>query len=72
MHLFFITVIIVISYLLVYRAWFKNDAVKQYERGFIPGPKSLRGYVIWYKAWVILVWLFAVALYVITIIGVFK
>ena len=66
-HIIMIPLIIFLSYFWVYKALFGNEAVKQYKRGFMPGPRSLRAYVIWYKVFVVLMWLFAIAMYVLAV-----
>jgi uncharacterized membrane protein len=65
-------IIIVITYFGVYKAWFKDAARKQYEWGFIPGPKSLAAYIICYRVFITVLWMFLIVMYILGMIGVFQ
>ena len=69
MHLFFIVVIIMLG-VVAYMTWFGDLAKRNYEAGFIIGPKSLRAYTIVLKVMTLFLFLGFLAWYILYIIGV--
>jgi hypothetical protein len=70
-HIFFILFIILISWG-VYEAFFKDLAKRQYEMGFMPGPKNFRAYTWALRELLIALLLLLITFYILFIAGILK
>jgi hypothetical protein len=70
LHLLLIFAIIMLG-IAAYLAWFKDDAKRQYKRGFVPGPKNIHAYTILYKGFTLFILLGIITMYILGITGVF-
>jgi hypothetical protein len=64
-HVFIIPILL--SLVTVYGAFFKDWAKKQYEKGFIPGPKDLHAYIWTFRGLTLFALLLLITLYILSL-----